>query len=135
MKNLLTFTTASGKTQLRGYVKVALGLFVILVVLFGVNAYNRNEMMSEVMAPPRPLDSNLIPTPTEQVAEPVSPVEECPSNPADWTLTENTSAPGSNLNNLSTDCVYDELEKTAAWVYAATALGYTRTEAAAMVGL
>lgn len=135
MKNLLTFTTASGKTQLRGYVKVALGLFVILVVLFGVNAYNRYQMVSEVMAAPRPLDANLIPAPTEQVAVPAAPVEECPSNPADWTLTENTSAPGSNLKNLSTDCVYDGLEMTAAWVYATTALGYTRAEAAAVVGL
>jgi hypothetical protein len=134
MKNLLTFSTASGKTQLRGYVKVALGLFVILVVLFGVNAYNRNQMVSEVMAAPRPLDPGLIPAPTEQVAAPVFPVEECPSNPADWTLTENVSVPGSNLKGLSPQCVYDQLDKTAAWFYATYVLGYSRSDAANLLG-
>lgn len=134
MKNLLTFTTASGKTQLRGYVKVALGLFVILVVLFGVNAYNHNQMVSEVMAAPRPLDTNLIPTPTEQVVAPVAQVEECPSNPADWTLAENVSVPGSNLKGLSPQCIYDQLDKTAAWFYATYELGYSRSKAASLFG-
>ena len=134
MKNLLTFTTASGKTQLRGYVKVALGLFVILVALFGVNAYNRNQMVSEVMAAPRPLDTNLIPTPTEPVVAPVAQVEECPSNPADWTLTENVSVPGSNLKGLSPQCIYDQLDKTAAWFYATSVLGYSRKSATDLFG-
>ncbi len=134
MKNLLTFTTVSGKTQLRGYVKVALGLFVILVVLFGVNAYNRNQMVSDVMAAPRPLDANLIPNPTEQVAVPVAQVEECSSNPADWTLTENVSVPGSNLKGLSPQCARDRLDKTAAWLYATSVFGYSRKEAADLFG-
>jgi len=134
MKNLLTFTTASGKTQLRGYVKVALGLFVILVVLFGVNAYNRNQMVSEVMAAPRPLDTNLIPIPTEQVVAPVAQVEGCPSNPADWTLTENVSVPGGNLKGLSPQCVHDQLDKTAAWYYMTSVFGYSRKGAADLFG-
>lgn len=134
MKNLLIFTTASGKTQLRGYVKVALGLFVILVVLSGVNAYNRHQMVSEVMAAPRPLDTSLIPAPTKQVVAQVSPVEECPSNPADWTLTENVSVPGSNLKGLSPQCVYDQLDKTAAWFYATSVFGYSRKDAADLFG-
>ncbi len=134
MKNLLTFTTASGKTQLRGYVKVALGLFVILVVLFGVNAYNRNQMVSEVMAAPRPLDASLIPAPTEQVAAPVSSVVECPSNPADWILTENLSVPGSQLKGLSPQCAYDQLDKAAAWFYATYVLGHSRSDAANLLG-
>jgi len=134
MKNLLIFSTASGKTQLRVYVKVALGLFVILVVLFGVITYNRNQMVSKIMATPHPLDTDLIPTPTKQVELPVSLTEECPSNPADWTLTENASVPGSNLKKLSTECVYNELDKTAAWLYATYILGYTRSDAAHLLG-
>jgi len=134
MKNPLTFTTASGTTQLRGYVKVALGLFVLLAALFGINAYNRYQMVSEVMAAPRPLDASLIPAPTEQVAAPVAPAEECPSNPADWTLTENTTAPGSNLKGLFPQCVYDEVDKTAAWFYATYVLGYSRKDAANLLG-
>lgn len=135
MKNLLTFTTASGSTQLRGYVKVAFGLFVILVALFGVNAYNRNQMVTEVMATPRPLDPGQMPIPTEKIVALDPSMEACPSNPADWTLTGNVSVPGSNLKGLSPQCVRDQLDKTAAWFYATTHLGYTRTEAAAILGL
>jgi hypothetical protein len=134
MKNLLTFTTVSGKTQLRGYVKVALGVSVILVVLFGVNAHNRNQMVSEVMAAPRPLDANLMPNSTAQVVVPVAQVEECSSNPADWSLTENASVPGSNLKGLSPQCARDQLDRTAAWLYATSVFGYGRTEAAGLFG-
>jgi hypothetical protein len=88
---------------LRGYVKVALGLFVILVVLFGVNAYNRNQMISEVMAAPHPLDTNLIPAPTEQVAAPVSIVEECPNPLIDFD--RECLGAGSNFKGLSSMCL------------------------------
>jgi len=134
MKNLLTFTAVSGKTQLRGYVKVALGLFVILVVLYGINAYNRNQMVSSVMAAPRPLDGDLILSPTEQVSAPVAQVEECSSNPADWILTENVSVPDSNLKGLSPQCVRDRLDNTAAWLYATSVFGYSRKEAVDLFG-
>lgn len=134
MKNLLTFTTASGTTQLRGYVKVALGLFVILVALLGVNAYNRNQLVTEVMATPRPLDPGQMPTPTEKVVALVPSIEACPSNPADWTLTENTSMLDSNLKGLSPQCVYDQLDKSAAWLYATYVLGYSRLDAANLLG-
>ena len=120
---------------MRGYVKVALGVFVILVVLFGVNAYNRHQMVSNVMAPAHPLESNLVPVPTEQVVTPIIKTEECPSNPADWMLTENPSISGSNLKGLSPQCAYDQLDKTAAWFYTTSVLGYSRKEAADRVGL
>ena len=135
MKNLLIFTTASGKAQLRGYVKVALGLFAILAALFSVNAYNRYRMVAEVMATPRPLDSGPMITPTEWVVAPVQPVDgECPSDPVDWTLTQNTSMLGSNLKELSPRCVHDQLDKSAAWLYATYVLGYSRLDAANLFG-
>jgi hypothetical protein len=43
--------------------------------------------------------------------------------------------PGSNLKLITTPCVYEKLEKTVAWVYATTALGYTRLAAADALGL
>jgi hypothetical protein len=107
---------------------------VILVVLFGVNAYNRNQMVSDVMAAPRPLDADLIPNPTEQVAAPVVQIEECSSNPVDWTLTENRSVPGSNLKGLSPQCARDQLDRTAAWLYATYVLGHSRQDAANLLG-
>lgn len=133
MKNLLTFEDLTGKRRLRSFVKVAIGAFVLIVAIGVVNTVNRNRMMNQIFAEPRPVSAEALPTTEVVVEQPV--VEECPTDPADWTMSDNPVAPGSNLKKLSTECVYNELEKTAAWVYATTAFGYTRTEAAAMLGL
>jgi hypothetical protein len=134
MNNQFTYSTRTG-SKMRGYVKVAFVIFLVIAALAVVAAVNRNQMLSEVMATPRPLDSNLIPTETAVVAAPAVPVEECPSDPASWTLSDQPMAFGSNHKMLAPQCAYDKLEKTAAWVYATTALGYTRADAAAALGL
>jgi hypothetical protein len=134
MNNQFTYSTRTGN-KVRSYVKVAFVIFVVIAALAVVAAVNRNQIVSEVMATPRPLDSNLIPTETAVVAAPAVPVEECPSDPASWTLSDQPMAFGSNLKALTPQCVYDKVEKTAAWVYATTALGYTRADAAAALGL
>lgn len=133
MKNLFTFEDMTGKRRLRSFVKVAIGAFVLIVAVGVVNTINRNRMMNQIFAEPRPVSAEALPTTEVVVEQPV--VEECPTDPADWTFTENPSAPGSNLRKLSTECVYNELEKTAAWVYATTVFGHTRTEAATVLGL
>ena len=107
---------------------------MLVVAISGVGLYNRYRMVSEVMAAPRPLDVGLLPTPTEQIAAVVSPVEECPSNPADWTLTENLLVPDGNLKGLSPECVHEQLDKTAAWFYATSVFGYSRKDAADLFG-
>ena len=134
MNNQFTYSTRTGN-KMRTYVKVAIWIFVLVVAIGVVAAVNRNQMVSEVMATPRPLDSNLIPTETAIVAAPIVPVEGCPSDPASWTLSDQVVLPGSNLKMIAPQCVYDKLEKTAAWVYATTALGYTRADAATALGL
>lgn len=134
MNNQFTYSTRTG-SKTRGYVKVAFVIFLVIAALAVVAAVNRNQMVTKVMATPRPLDANLIPTETAVVAAPAVPVEECPSDPASWTLSDQPMAFGSNLKALTPQCVYDKLEKTAAWVYATTALGYTRADAAAALGL
>jgi hypothetical protein len=115
--------------------KVAFVIFAVIAALAVVAAVNRNQLVAEVMATPRPLDANLISTETAVFAAPAAPVEDCPSNPASWTFSGNPTAPGSNHKMLAPQCVYDKLEKTAAWVYATTALGYTRADAAAALDL
>jgi hypothetical protein len=132
--NNFTYSTRTGD-KLRSYVKVAIWIFVLFAAIGVVAAVNRNQMVSEVMATPRPLDSNLIPTETAVIGEPILPVEGCSSDPANWTLSDQLASPGSNLKVIAPQCVYDNLEKTAAWVYATTALGYTRAAAAAALGL
>jgi hypothetical protein len=134
MNNQFTYSTRNGN-KMRSYVKVALWIFVLVAAIGLVAAVNRQQMVSEVMATPRPLDSSLIPTQTAVVAAPIMPVEGCPSDPARWTLSDQVTLPGSNLKLLSPQCVSDNLEKTAAWVYATTALGYTRADAATALGL
>jgi hypothetical protein len=128
------YRDGGGKRKLRDYVKVALFILVLVISLIAVGAYNRYQMVSQIMAAPRPLDTALIPTPTEQIAGPISQVEECPSNPANWTLNENVSVPGSNLKRLAPQCVYDQLEKIAAWYYATSVFGYSRKDAATHFG-
>src|SRR5215211_5237580 len=129
MNNQFTYSTRTGN-KLRSYVKVAIWIFVLFAAIGVVAAVNRNQMVSSVMATPRPLDSNLIPTETAVIGEPIVPVEGCSSDPANWTLSDQLASPGSNLKRIAPQCVYDNLEKTAAWVYATTALGYTRADAA-----
>ncbi len=102
--------------------KVAIWIFVLVAAVGAVALVNRHQMVSQVMATPRPLDSSLIPTQTAVVSAPILPAEACPSDPASWTLSDQVSSPGSNLKLLAPQCVYDNLEKTAAWVYATTAI-------------
>lgn len=134
MNNQFTYSTRTGN-QMRTYVKVAIWIFVLVAAVGVVAAVNRYQMVSRVMATPRPLDSNLLPTATAIVEAPVISIEGCPADPANWTLADKSAMPGSNLKLLVPECVYDNLEKTAAWVYATTALGYTRADAAATLGL
>jgi hypothetical protein len=134
MNSQFTYSTRTGN-KVRSYVKVAFAIFAVIAALAVVAAVNRNQLVSEVMATPRALDSNLIPSETAVVLAPVVPVADCPSDPASWTLSDQPGAFGSNLNVLAPPCMYDKLEKTAAWVYATIGLGYTRADAAAKLGL
>jgi len=129
----LTYADGGGNRRLRDYVKVTLGILMLVVAVSSVGMYNRYQMVSEIIATPRPLNSDLIPAPTEQISEQVVQVEECPSDPANWTLTDSL-VPSSNLKGLAPQCVYDRLEKTAAWLYSTYVLGQSRSEAASLLG-
>jgi hypothetical protein len=136
MENFFVFMNSAGKTQLRGYVKIAAGLLVLMQALLGVSAYNRYKMNAQVLAAPRPVDTHVLPTviPTIDIVQAAS-VETCLSDPAQWTLTDNPILPSSNLKELSESCVRASLDKTAAWLYATYVLGYSRSEAANIFGL
>jgi hypothetical protein len=129
-----TYKDGSGKRRLRDYVKVTVGLLVLVLAVSVVGVYNRSRMLSNVMATPRALDAGSIPTPTETVLAPIPRIEECPSDPAEWILLENAFVLGSNLKGLSPQCAYDQLEQTAAWFYATYVLGHSRLDAAHLFG-
>ena len=134
LPSLLTYQDTAGHRRLRDYVKATLLILVLVIAASAVGLYNRYHMVAPVMAEPRRLDPALVSTPTEQAVWPVSAPEACPANPADWTLTANTSVPGSNLMGLSPQCTYDRLDKTAAWLYTTYVLGYERSVAASRLG-
>ena len=131
---MFTYADGGGIWRLRDYVKVTLGILVLALAVIAVGVSNRYQMISNVMATPRALDAGLIPTPTEEVSNPVTQTEECPSDPARWTLTDNLLVPSSNLKGLAPQCVYDGLEKTAAWLYATYVLGHSRSESTRLFG-
>ncbi len=131
--NIFFFEDRTGK-HIRSHAKVASVIFAVIMALVTASMVNHDRMVSQVMATPRPLDPDLILTVPPQ-ATPIFTGESCPSNPANWTLSNHPVVPTSNLKTLAPQCVYDSLEKTAAWVYATTVLGYTRADAAARLGL
>ena len=131
--SLLTYRDGGGKRRLRDYVKVTLGILMLVVAVSAVGLYNHYQLVAEVMSAPHPLDIGLIPSPTEEIAEPVSPVEQCPSNPSDWTLTDSL-LPGSNLKGIAPQCVPDSLERAAAWFYSTSVFGKSRSEATRLLG-
>jgi hypothetical protein len=129
----LIYRDGGGNRRLRDYVKVTLGILVLILAVIVVGARNRSQMVSEVMATPRPLDTSSIPAPSEQISTPTVQAEECPPDPADWTLTDSI-VPGSNLKGMAPQCVYDQLETTAAWLYSTYVLGQSHSNAASLLG-
>jgi hypothetical protein len=132
--NIFTYEDRTGK-HLRSHAKVALVIFAVILALGIVGTANHRQLVSRVMAAPRPLDNALIPAAASAAAAPAVEIEACPADPARWSLTDNLSVPGSNLKALGPRCVYDHLEMTAAWMYATTALGYSRSAAADVLDL
>ncbi len=130
----LIYRDGGGNRRLRDYVKVSLIIFALVIGVVIVGARNRGQMVAQVMATPRPLSTALMPTPTKQLPEPVVPTQECASDPAGWTLVDSL-VPNSNLKKLTPECAYEQLEKTAAWMYATSVLGHGRLEAANLLGI
>lgn len=133
LMSLFFYEDRTGR-HLRSHVKVALVILAMIAAVEVVGAVSHNRMVAQVMATPRPLDRTLLLGETAPVEETIL-VDACPSDPASWTLSNNPIVPTSNLKALAPQCVYDNLERTAAWVYATSALGYTRADAAARLGL
>ncbi|HEX2997903.1 MAG TPA: hypothetical protein VHP14_23975 [Anaerolineales bacterium] len=129
----LIYRDGGGNRRLRDYAKVTLGILVLIVAVIAVAVHNRSQMISVVMATPRPLDTSSIPAPSEQILAPTVQAEECPRDPAAWVLTDSVMA-GSNLKGLAPQCVYDSLERTVAWLYSTYVLGQSHIHAADLLG-
>lgn len=79
------------------------------------------------------VDATLIPTtPPTATIEPTEVPLDCPTDPAEWELTD-SFLPTSNLKNIPA-CVREDTDRTIMWALAAGTLGYTHQEAADTLG-
>ncbi len=111
---------------------------VILLALIVLSGACSSPTALPTTSTPRVLTPTAAATATQPQPTPLPPTatpEECPKDPTDWILTDNQRVLGSNLKGLSPQCVYDQLERTAAWLYATAILGHTRSEAASLLGI
>ena len=132
----------AGKRHLRSYLKAAIliVIFMGLVVVYAL--WQRAQMMAVVNAPARPVVWEPTPTPIPPTATPTAtpePFDElraapCPTNPSDWTFSYPYPGYDGNLHKIGPACVYEGLERTAAWVLLASSMGYSGNEAAEALG-
>ena len=127
----LTYKDLAGKRRPRAFAVLSgIALFLVFF-LFGAFALERNDMLDEAQATPRPLQITALPsqtmTPTNQPTETVG----CPTNPDNWSFVEVIVSP--NYKRIQPACVYDELAHTVAWALAVRQ-GYSRSDAATALG-
>lgn len=128
----LTYTDLSGKRRLRNYVKAAIVILALMLVVYAYAAWQRSQFLADVTDGPQPLDPALIPpTATVVALAPTATPEACPTNPDDWKLVE--VIPNDNFRRIEPACVYAGLERAVAWQLA-TSMGYTRAEANQALG-
>jgi len=138
MKNLfnnlldgLTYKDLAGKRQPRTFAVLG-GIVLFLVFLvFCASASDRNAMLREAQATPRPLQITALPTQTVVVTEQPTESVGCPTNPDDWSLADVPIS--QNYKRIQPACVYDGLAHTVAWALAVRQ-GYSRAEATTALG-
>ncbi len=125
----LTFKDIAGKRQPRTYVVLTSLILLLIILLASCVALERNAMMEDVQGAPEAVQITSEPVTTEAPATKIT--EPCPTNPANWTLTE--VLPGDNFQRIAESCVYDGLAKSVAWALAVRS-GYTREAATETLG-
>jgi len=129
----LTYKDLAGKRQLRAYTVLTLLVLFLLTLVGGFILMSRIRLMNKVEAAPLPVSMS-----TTQEIEPTSIPQSisvyepgCPTDPAQWSLTEPVVP--QNYKIIQPACVYAGLEKTVAWALAVRN-GYNRAEATSVLG-
>jgi hypothetical protein len=134
-RDLFTYQAdVSGKRRLRTYVKAAIFILAALIVLWVVSYYQQSRTQQAVEETKPVVLPSLPPTIQEiatSIPEPTSVTESCPTDPANWTLTE--GLPGTEFMRIEPACVYEGLERTVAFALGITE-GYSRQEVAEKLG-
>jgi hypothetical protein len=142
IKDTLTYTDLGGRRHLRRYVVVSIVIFVFILGAYSLALWQGAKTRAEILGTPLPL-SNVFPseptetnTPLPTLTHTPAPTntptpETCPSDPEAWTLVD--ALDDYNLKRIKPACVYEGLERTAAW-HLLSYMGYTEPEAAEMMG-
>ena len=142
IKDTLTYSDLGGRRHLRRYIIVAILILVFTLGAYGFARWQRAKTRAQVLGTPLPLANVLpsaptetntpLPTFTSTPAPTLTPtLEPCPMDPKAWNLVDVLD--DYNLKRIEPACVYEGLERTVAW-HLLTYMGYTESEAAAMVG-
>jgi hypothetical protein len=135
----LTYKDLAGKRQPRAYTVMTGLILLLLLTAGGMAALNRYLLMRRVLSTPVPVSlptqttATLGTSPPTATTQPVGeeiPIE-CPTDPADWSLTPTHVS--TNYNVIQPACVYQGLERTIAWALAVQE-GYSRAEASSELG-
>jgi hypothetical protein len=131
MKDLLTYADVSGRRRLRFYVKVSIFILAALIVLVVVAFWQQSQQIRAIEATKPVVLPTFTPQPPTTTPESTAVTETCPTDPADWSLTE--IAPGDVLLRIEPACVYQGLERTVAFALGITQ-GYSRQDVADVLG-
>jgi len=124
----------AGKRHLRSYLKASILIVIFMALALAWGFWDRAQRMAVVNAPARPVVWEPTPTPIPPTATPTATPEPCPTNPSDWEFFHPYPGYEGNLHKIGPACVYEGLERTAAWVLLASSMGYSGDEAAEALG-
>ena len=129
----LTYRDIAGKRQPRAFTMLGGIALFLLFIVFCVFAVERNAMLREAQATPRPLTmaAPSFQLPTAVMTEQPTEVAGCPINPDNWSLADVPIS--QNYKLIQPACVYDGLAHTVAWALAVRQ-GYSRAEATTALG-
>jgi hypothetical protein len=134
-RDILTYQAGlNEKRRLRLYLRVALLITAVLIIILAVALYQQ-ALVRKVIAAAKPIVVEPISKPIYataiQTSTPTPVVKACSTNPSEWNLVE--PAPGNQYDRIDPACVYAGLGRTVAWSLAIQ-MGYSREAANDMIG-
>jgi hypothetical protein len=127
----LTYKDLAGKRQPRTFAVLGGIILFLLFFVFCALGLERNAILREAQATPRPLQVIALSTQTTVITQQPKELAGCPTNPEDWSLAD---VPISrNYKLIQPACVYDDLARTIAWALAVRQ-GYSRADATRALG-
>ena len=124
----LFYTAPGGELKLRRFAVVAF-IFIVLMIAAIVFVIFQRADANVHMATVATIPNETSPTPSQGSTQ--TP-ETCPSDPGEWQFV-GSGIPRDSLERIEPACVYDNLDRTVAWILAIRE-GYSRDDATQVLG-